>query len=307
MKSKLVVCIGAALVDEIFISQNPIHIGTSNPSNFSKSVGGVARNIAGLLAQLNHPIELITHFGNDSEGDWIIEKCREVGIGLKHSLQNEKSTGRFLALLHPNGELHTGASYSNIETEISPEFLESKTDFLQTAELLVIDCNLSKETIDWLLNFSMHNSIPIIVEPVSLSKSKKMKDANWNNVLLYTPNDMELNVLDDIQNKETRISNLLKEGLKNLWIRSGKDGSTMYNLEKTIHLAASQINIIDSIGAGDAALAGWIDGYLLNYSFEKCLKYGHTLAAMILQIKGAELENLNRELLDSEFKKYHSQ
>ena len=301
------VCIGAALVDEIFISHNPIHTGTSNPSNFSKSVGGVARNIAGLLAHLNHKIELITHFGNDSEGDWIIEKCREVGIGLEHSLRNEKSSGRFLALLHPNGELHTGASYSNIETEISPEFLESKTDFLQTAELLVIDCNLSKETIDWLLNFSMYNSIPIIVEPVSLSKSKKMKDANWNNVLLYTPNDMELNVLDDIQNKETRISNLLKEGLKNLWIRSGKDGSTMYNLEKTIHLAASQINIIDSIGAGDAALAGWIDGYLLNYSFEKCLKYGHTLAAMILQIKGAELENLNRELLDSEFKKYHSQ
>ena len=210
-------------------------------------------------------------------------------------------------MLHPNGELHTGASYSNIETEISPEFLESKTDFLQTAELLVIDCNLSKETIDWLLNFSMHNSIPIIVEPVSLSKAKKMKDANWNNVLLYTPNDMELDVLDDIQNKETRISNLLKEGLKNLWIRSGKDGSTMYNSEKTNHLAASQINIIDSIGAGDAALAGWIHGYLLNYSSEKCLKYGHTLAAMILQIKGAELEYLNRELLDSEFIKYHSQ
>jgi pseudouridine kinase len=178
VKSKLVVCIGAALVDEIFISYNPIHIGTSNPSNFSKSVGGVARNIAGLLAQLNHQIELITHIGNDLEGDWILEKCREVGIGVKHSLQNEKSSGRFLALLHSNGELHIGASYSNIETEISPEFLESKTDFLETAELLVIDCNLSKETIDWLLNFSIQNNISIIVEPVSLSKSKRMKDAN---------------------------------------------------------------------------------------------------------------------------------
>ena len=235
------VCIGAALVDEIFISQNPIQIGTSNPSNFSKSVGGVARNIAGLLAQLNHQIELITHFGNDSEGDWIIEKCREVGIGVKHSLQNEKSSGRFLALLHPNGELHTGASYSNIETEISPEFLISKSDFLITAELLIIDCNLSKETIDWLLNFSIQKNIPIIVEPVSLSKSQKMKNANWSNVLLYTPNEMELDVLDDIQNKKTHISNLLKEGLKNLWIRSGKDGSTIYNSENTFHLSASQI------------------------------------------------------------------
>ena len=301
------VCIGAALVDEIFISQNPIQIGTSNPSNFSKSVGGVARNIAGLLAQLNHQIELITHFGNDSEGDWIIEKCREVGIGVKHSLQNEKSSGRFLALLHPNGELHTGASYSNIETEISPEFLISKSDFLITAELLIIDCNLSKETIDWLLNFSIQKNIPIIVEPVSLSKSQKMKNANWSNVLLYTPNEMELDVLDEFQNKETHISNILKEGLKNLWIRLGKDGSTIYNREKTLHLSASQIKVIDSTGAGDAALAGWIHGWMLNFPPEKCLQYGHTLASMILQIKGAELENLNRELLDSEFKKYHLQ
>ena len=307
MKSKVVVCIGAALVDEIFISQNPIHLGTSNPSIFFKSAGGVARNIAGLLAQLNHPIELITHLGMDSEGDWIIEKCREVGIGLKHSLQNEKSSGRFLALLHPNGELHTGASYSNIETEIRPEFLQGKTDFLKTAELLVIDCNLSKETIDWLLDFSIQKNIPIIVEPVSLSKSKKMNDANWNNVLLYTPNELELNVLGDILNKENQISNLLQQGLKNLWIRSGKDGSTIYNSEKTIHLAASEIKIIDSTGAGDAALAGWIHGWLLNYSTEKCLQYGHTLAAMILQIKGAEINKLNCELLDSEYKKYHSQ
>lgn len=301
------ICIGAALVDEIFICQNPIHLGTSNPSNFSKSLGGVARNIAGLLAQLNHQIELITHIGNDSEGDWIIEKCQKAGIGTKHFVQNEKSSGRFLALLHPNGELHTGASYSNIETEISPEFLLSKTDFLETADLIVIDCNLSKKTIDWLLNFSIHKNIPIIVEPVSLSKSQKMKNANWSNVLLYTPNEMELDVLEDFQNKETHISNLLKEGLKNLWIRSGKDGSTIYNSEKTFHLSASQIKLIDSTGAGDAALAGWIHGWLLNFSPEKCLQYGHTLASMILQIKGAELEYLNRELLDSEFKKYHLQ
>lgn len=307
MNSRLIVCIGAALVDEIFISQNPIHIGTSNPSNFSKSAGGVARNVAGFLAQLNHPIELITHFGMDSEGKWMIEKCIEVGIGIKHSLHNEKATGRFLALLHPNGELHTGASHSHIETEISPDFLHGKTDFLKTAELLVIDCNLSKKTIDWLLDFSVQNHIPIIVEPVSLSKSKKIKDITWNNVLLYTPNELELDVLDDSQNKEKHIFNLHQQGLKNLWIRSGKDGSTIYNSHKTIHLAASQISVIDSTGAGDGALAGWIHGWLLNYSSEKCLQYGHTLAAMILKIKGAELENLDRELLDSEFKKYYSQ
>jgi pseudouridine kinase len=303
VKSKLVICIGAALVDEIFISLNPIDLGTSNPSNFSKSLGGVARNIAGLLAQLDHHIELITHIGGDSDGHWIAEKCRHAGIGLNHSIQNEKSTGRFLALINPTGELHAGASYSTIETEIHPEFLQDKSEFLKTAELLVIDCNLSKEAIDWLLGFSIKNSIPIIVEPVSLNKSKKLEGANWSNVLLYTPNEMELG---DMNNKENRISNLLQQGLKNLWMRSGKEGSTLYNLEKTLHMAAVQREIVDSTGAGDAALAGWIHGFLLNASPEKCLQYGHTLAAMILQIKGAEFETLNRELLDSEFITYYS-
>jgi pseudouridine kinase len=118
---------------------------------------------------------------------------------------------------------------------------------------------------------------------------------------------LELDALDDIQHKENQITNLLKQGLKNLWIRSGIDGSSIYNHEKTLNLSASQIDVIDSTGAGDAALAGWIHGWLLNFSPEKCLQYGHTLANMILQIKGAELENLNHELLDSEFKKYHLQ
>jgi len=303
VKSKLVVCIGAALVDEIFISLNPIDLGTSNPSSFSKSLGGVGRNIAGLLAQLGHKVELITHLGNDSDGDWIAEKCRKVGVGLSHSIRNDKSTGRFLALINPTGELHTGASYSAIETEVTPEFLQMKSAFLKTAELLVIDCNLSKDAIDWLLHFSIQNNIPIIVDPVSLSKSKKMQAANWGNVLVYTPNEMELGEPD---NKQNIISNLLQQGLKNLWIRSGKDGSTIYNMEHTLHLAAVQIDIVDSTGAGDAALAGWIHGFLLSASLEKCLQYGHTLAAIILQIKGAELETLNLELLDSKIVTYYS-
>jgi len=303
VKSKLVVCIGAALVDEIFISLNAIDLGTSNPSSFSKSLGGVGRNIAGLLAQLGHKVELITHLGNDSDGDWIAEKCRKVGVGLSHSIRNDKSTGRFLALINPTGELHTGASYSAIETEVTPEFLQMKSAFLKTAELLVIDCNLSKDAIDWLLHFSIQNNIPIIVDPVSLIKSKKMKAANWGNVLVYTPNEMELGEPD---NKQNIISNLLQQGLKNLWIRSGKEGSTMYSHENTFYLKAVQLEIVDSTGAGDAALAGWIHGFLLNESPEKCLQYGHTLAAIILQIKGAELETLNRELLDSKIVTYYS-
>ena len=76
---KPVICVGAALVDEIFTSNEMVVQGTSNPSSLHKSAGGVARNIASYLAHLGHRIELITHLGNDASGNWLMDQCIKVG------------------------------------------------------------------------------------------------------------------------------------------------------------------------------------------------------------------------------------
>lgn len=304
MDSKLVICIGAALIDEIFTSNEMIHEGTSNPSNYKKSIGGVARNVAGLLAQLDQQVQLISHFGNDPEGKWLMDACLSAGIGLSHALQNEKPTGRYLALLHPNGELFTAASYSCIDTEITPAFLAGKTSFLKTASLLVIDCNLSADCIQWIVSFSAREHIPCIVEPVSVSKAKRLQHIELNNVLLFTPNTDELAALSVAGEFESAIQTLLDLGIKNIWIRSGKKGSINYSKSKNYQLEAPRVEVVDTTGAGDAALAGWIYAWLLDYDPEVCLKYGHALASMILQTKGAELPHLNRTMLTSAFENY---
>lgn len=304
MNAQLVICIGAALIDEIFSSKESILEGTSNPSNYTRSIGGVARNIAALLSQLEHQVELIAHFGNDAEGHWLMDACRASGIGLSYAVRNEQASGRFMAMLHPNGELFTAASYSNLETVITPACLAGKADFLKTASLLLIDCNLSTESITWLVEFAKQHKIPIIIEPVSVSKAKRLQTIDWQDVLLFTPNTDELKALCEQDDLDTSIQQLLGAGLQYLWLRSGKAGSILHSKSGNIHLHAPNVNVVDTTGAGDAALAGWIHGWLKHCTASDCLKYGHTLAAIMLQQQGADLRHLTPSLLTSAFENY---
>ncbi|MFM7768734.1 MAG: carbohydrate kinase family protein [Bacteroidota bacterium] len=304
MDNKPAICIGAALVDQIFTGNSAIEASTSNPSTLFKSPGGVARNIASHLARLDHHVELISHIGNDTSGDWLFKKCTDAGIKMDLVVRTEQPTGCFTAINQPNGELFVGASVSALETELTCEYLIGKSDILREARLIVLDCNLHPDTIHWILNFAQENKVPCIIEPVSVSKAKKLSHANLSHTLMISPNEIELCAIADTDDLEDAIEKVHGRGLKFLWMRSGAKGSTIYSRNGKTHLHAPKVATHDSTGCGDAALAGWIHGWLMGANLEDCLKYGHTLAGMAISTNGAELPQLNRDTLNEAFEEY---
>lgn len=301
------VCIGAMLVDECFTSlENPI-AGTSNPATYFRSSGGVAGNVANHLALLGKNVELITHFGEDTDGKWLKEKCKENGVGISESIISKQNTGRYVALLTPSGELFAGAMTGHFDAVICIAFLEKKISLLKSASILLIDCNLSIDCLKWLLEFSDKEKIPCVVEPVSIPKASKLKHLLIKNVLLLTPNYEEMGAICDTtgkSNTDKLIEEILSRGVKNLWIRNGKNGSTIYNTKQTYELTAPKVNVIDTTGAGDAALGGWIYAWMNNKSQAECLLYGHSMASLILGVNGAIKNDLTSEILENTFKNY---
>ena len=80
-----VICIGAALVDDLFHATDPMLMHTTNEVTVTRSAGGVSRNIAHQLSLIDVPVQLISVFGNDADGDWLKKICRNTGIKLnKH-------------------------------------------------------------------------------------------------------------------------------------------------------------------------------------------------------------------------------
>ena len=181
-----------------------------------------------------------------------------------------------------------------MEEEITPAFLQSHSDFLASASLLVLDCNLSQESLRWLLDFGRNCKLRVVIEPVSVSKASKLKTLNLEGVLLITPGEEELLALEND-------SEIQQRGILNIWLRKGKQGSTLILPNEEFSESAPNVEVTDTTGAGDAALAGWIHALIHDRNPVECVRYGHALAALILQTKGAILENLNPALLQTSF------
>lgn len=274
-------------------------LGTTNEASVTKTAGGVGRNIAHQLALLDVEAQLISVFGNDTDGDWLKQTCTNAGVKLDVSITKEGLSGKYTAILNMDGSLFTGFLSHESVNLISPAHLEKNKDLLKTASCLLADANINAETGEWLLAFSGKTGIPLILEPVSVPHARKFKNIDLSGLYLLTPNDDELPFLcsEKALSTQQQIEELLEKGVQNVWLHTGKLGSTIYNKERSITLHAPEIEIVDSTGAGDGSLAGYILGKTLGKDDIGCLKLAHTLSAEILQVNGAITTHLNQEKL----------
>jgi pseudouridine kinase len=305
--SKPVICIGASLVDELFHAKNELLLATTNDATVTKTAGGVSRNIAHQLALLNVPVQLISVFGNDSDGDWLKQVSINAGVKLDASITKEGLSGKYTGILSPDGSLFTAFLTNAANHLITPEYLQSHNDLLETASFLLADANINVNTAEWLLELSNRKNIPFVLEPVSVPPAKKYKAANLKGLYLITPNEDELPVLCSEKSflTQLQVDELLERGVQNIWLHNGQQGSALYNEGQTITLHAPKIKVVDCTGAGDGSLSGFILGKHLGKEDVDCLKLAHTLSAEILQVNGAIATHLNQEILLDRINKYY--
>jgi len=288
LMSGLVVCIGASFVDELFHTVDEILPATTNIAAVSKTAGGVSRNIAHQLALLGVPVQLISVFGNDADGDWLKEECTASGVSLDASLTVNGFSGKYIGVLKADGSLFVAFLTNPVNHLLTPEHLELHKDLLKTASRLLADTNITIETLQWLLAFSNKTNIPFIIEPVSVPPARKLKEVDLSGLYLITPNEDELPSLCSEKAFTTE-----------------QQGSTFYSKEKTITLGAAPVGVLDSTGAGDASVSGFILGKYLGMEDLSCLKLAHTLSSEILQVHGAVSKNLDQQKLLSLVSKYY--
>jgi len=305
--SKPVICIGAALVDELFHATDNMLLATTNDATVTKTAGGVSRNIAHQLALLEVPVQLISVFGNDSDGDWLKQVCLAAGVKLDASITKQGLSGKYTGILNVDGSLFSAFLTNAANHLITPEHLTQHQELLRTASYLLADANISVDTAEWLLAFSKETGIPFVIEPVSVPPAKKFINVNLDGLYMITPNEDELPVLcsDKSFLTQLQVEELLQKGVKNIWLHNGKHGSALYSKDKTITLHAPSIEVLDCTGAGDGSLSGFILGRHLGKEDIDCLKLAHTLSAEILQVSGAIATHLNQEKLLQQVSKYY--
>ena len=296
-----IIVIGGTNID-IKAKTTASHIaGTSNPGDITFTPGGVARNISHDLGSLGGKVALISAIGNDAPGQMAVETTQSAGVDLSMCLRGDAPTGAYVAVLDEKGELVSAVNDMRILKNLNSEIVKSHSAALQQAKFIVVDCNVESDLLEYL---ALHYSEKLIVEPVSVAKSQKLRTLlDKHEVFIATPNRDQLKALTDRDDIDSACQELHERGLHNLVVHLGLEGAIISSGKGMKQIpCASSSQVSDVTGAGDAAVAGLVYGLSQGYDISKSAQYGQAAASLVLNSTSSTAVGLTEMTLHNIYK-----
>lgn len=296
-KKSFITVVGGTNIDILAKSYSILKDFDSNPGTIDISFGGVGRNIADNLSRLNQQVELITVLGDDSNSQLISKNCKDLGINISNSLiVPNSSTSTYIAILDNHNDMKLGISAMELYNHLSIEFIKTKKLMLNETKLCIIDTNIPKTTIDYILN---NFSIPIFVDCVSTVKSLKIKDS-IGKFHTIKANKLEaemlsnIKIIDEISLKKCA-EFFISQGTKQIYISLGENGVFFANNKTSGKLNPFKANIVNTTGAGDAFMAGIAYGFIENLNIMESCEIGIACATITIESNKTISENMSLE------------
>ena len=262
-----------------YISQvDNFEIGKINRTKTEKILaGGKGLNVSTVLKNLgieNTALGFIAGF----TGEELKKKIEQKGIKTDFIKVRDGIT-RINVKINSQVETALNGNGPNITEENIKELLE-KINNIKTKDVVILAGNIPR---------CINNNIyEIICKKLKQSKVKFVVDATKElliNVLKYEPflikpnkEELEEIFMEKINSKEDIIKHakqLQKMGAQNVLISLGGEGAILVTHDKKdYYLKAPKGKVINTVGAGDSMVAGFIAGYEKSGDFEKAFKMG---------------------------------
>ena len=139
--------IGAMHVDEIASTDTQYILGESNPVRWTQRVGGAAANAAraASASKPNSRITLLANCGDSAIGQSLQSRLQSHGVEVLTTSLGNTDTGRYSAVVQPNGEVLIGlADVSQAEEITTAHILKELSK--QQIGVILFDGNLSAST-----------------------------------------------------------------------------------------------------------------------------------------------------------------
>jgi len=299
-----VIVIGSSGIDIISHAVGSIQSGTSNPCEFRLSPGGVARNIAENLARLGTDVYLITAVGDDTQGHDLLEHTMQSGVNIDYSrIVPDKTTGSYLAILDPEGNLNLGMYDMRVVEALSTKHLHSCSGLFKEASMVAVDANLPPKALRTVFSLARKYNVPVAADPTSVGQAPKLA-RHLDRITLLTLNANEANALcpRDIRVRDREevlevARYLLSQDVDIVVVAMAEFGVVYASTKVSGHVPAVQTDILDPTGAGDALTAAVIFGLLNNIPLDETVRLGISAAALTLRSPGTVSEELTLERL----------
>ena len=290
---KDVIIIGASILDVLCVptSDKVFEVGSYSCDDVTLSLGGDALNEAILLSKMNKSVELVTLLGNDDAGRFIQKKCIENKITLRNELRDDLKTGINVVLVKEDGSRHFLTNKNGSLRQLKLEdivFPLSEASILCFASIFVFPF-IKDDELTQIFTQAKSQNMTIVCDMTKCKNHEKVSDLI--NCLKYIdyliPNDEEILLFTGCDTIEEACTLLLEAGVKNIVVKCGSNGCYVCNMLERYYVETNKVDCIDSTGAGDSFVSGFVCKLLEFKSLLECASFGNICGSKCVQKVGA--------------------
>lgn len=266
--------IGGANIDILGKSFESLRPSDSNPGKVSVSFGGVARNIAQNLTNIDRQVRLLTVFGDDVLGQLCAKDCIDRGMDISQSKFLEKAvSSTYLAIANKDGDMSVAIADMDILNNLTKEVVKPFLRSIDDDDVLVVDTNLEFDMIEYITS---NVSCVLACDPISTTKTKKIIPF-LDRLTVFKPNRLEAEVccgfpVTDDESLMKALRFLRKTGIRDVIITLGVRGGAIACEEGIFRYYHKDVPVVSATGAGDAFLGAYIA--YLHLGSITALKFG---------------------------------
>jgi len=258
-------------------------------------LGGCALNAAVGLAKLGLKVGLLAKVGADGLGDFCANTLARQGVDIRGLKRSASDSTAFSFIMVPKSGnrriLHTlGANATFGPKDIDLSLVRGA----QWAFFggLAITPSLEGRNLARAVKAVKRTGARVAADT---AVNNRFSPADWERMLgpayehfdIFFPSEEEARLITGVSDPETICATFRKRGVKIAGVKLGDKGSAVMSDEGFFRLPAYQVKCVDTLGAGDAFMAGLLAGMLLGYTPSRAARLGNAVAAHCVQAVGA--------------------
>ena len=253
-------------------------------ASYSLSFGGAESNVAIGLTRLGHSVAWVSALGNDQFGDMIEREISSEGVQVVASRDDQRPTGLMVKTLSP-GEDRLVRYYRSDSAASALRFEDVPADLITSAQIVHLTgitpalSTSTREMSLWaartareagaLVSLDVNYRSALWSEALASAVLREL--VSCCDIVFGSPN--ELGLLFDHNGTHEQLARRVSEfGPSCIVVKDGERGASMLIDGEWIHEPAFPVDVVDTVGAGDGFVAGFLSEVLNGSSAEAQLK-----------------------------------
>jgi len=265
--------------------------------------GGAPMNVAFHLRQLGQNSTIITRIGNDEMGLSLKKYFSDLGVDTHYfQVDNQYETGKVFAKLMPGNEVNY-----NIVSPSAWDFISSDEqliDLVKQSGYFVYGSLASRSAMSKKTLFQLLENASVKILDLNLRKphyDKQILEELIQTATILKLNESELELITGWFSNYSGIEERVKViadrfGIEHIVVTLGGDGAYMWMNNQSWWHKGYKVKVEDTIGSGDAFLAGLIHQIIKKEAPNDMLDFACKIGAFVATQKGA-CPQINLELL----------